>query len=50
MKESPCGVVANELYYDIIGSEFEFQSGYYVHFETNTLGKDMNLLSPSAMG
>ena len=27
--------------YDIV-SEFEFQSHYYVHFQTNTLGKGMN--------
>ena len=31
-------------------SEFELQSCYYVHFQTNTLGKGMNsLVSSSAM-
>ena len=25
---------------------FEFQSHNYIHFQTNTLGKIMNLLSP----
>ena len=31
---------------DIIASEFEFQSHYYVNFQTYTLGKDMNFLIP----
>ena len=31
-------------------SEFELQSRYYVNFQTNTLGKDMNLLILPAMG
>ena len=28
----------------IVVSEFELQSRYYVHFQTNTLGKSMNTL------
>ncbi len=28
----------------IVVSEFELQSGYYVHFRANTLGKGMNPL------
>ena len=36
------GVVANVLDCDIVKSEFELQSRYYVHFLTNTLGKGMN--------
>ena len=37
-------VVANVLDYDIIESEFELQSGHYIHFRTNTLGKGMDFL------
>ena len=36
---SPRGVVTNVLDSDIIESEFEFKSRYYVHFQTNILGK-----------
>ena len=33
---------------NIVSSEFEHQSHYYVHFWTNTLGKGMNsFISPS---
>ena len=32
-----------ELEYDILVSKFELQSGYYVHFRTNTFGKGMDL-------
>ena len=46
----PCGVVANELNRDIVESEFELQSHYYVHFRTYKLRKNMNLLIPRAMG
>ena len=46
----PCDVVANELDCDIVVSEFELKSRYHVYFRTNTLGKDMNPLSPLAMG
>ena len=28
-------------------NEFDFQSWYYVHFRTNTLGKCMNHLTPT---
>ena len=41
------GVVANMLDCDIPGSEFKLQSHYYIHFWTNTLGKDMNLTFPT---
>ena len=40
------GVVANVLDCDIVVSEFELQWRYYVHFQTNILGKDMSLLIP----
>ena len=34
----------------VVVSKFELQSHYYVHFETNTLGKGMNPLILPAMG
>ena len=36
--------------YGLEVNEFELQSHYYIQFQTNTLGKGMNPLSPSAMG
>ena len=36
--------------YEIVVSEFELLSRYYVHFRGNTLGKGMNLLILPAMG
>ena len=44
MNESPCGVVANLPICDIVVSEFELQWRYYVHFQTDTLGKGIGLL------
>ena len=41
-KGDQLGVVAKVLDCDIVRSEFELQSRYYVHFRTNTLGKSMN--------
>ena len=41
VKVMDCGIVV---------SEFLLQSGYYVHFRKNTLGKDMNPLILPAMG
>ena len=42
------------LEWDIVESEFEFQLRYYVHFQTNTIGKSMNTLTtpthPQGMG
>ena len=35
---------------EIVVSEFELNSRYYVHFRTNTQGKDMNLFILPAMG
>ena len=37
--ESLCDIVAYVLDCDIIVSEFELQSCYYIHFWTNTFGK-----------
>ena len=35
---------------EIVESEFELQLRYYVHFQTNTLGKGMNPLFLPVMG
>ena len=43
---SPYGIVANML---DCGLKFKLLLHYYVHFQTNTLGKGMNPLIPSAM-
>ena len=40
------GVLANILDYDIIISEFELKSRYYVHIRTNLLRKGMNTFIP----
>ena len=48
-ERSSCGVVANVLDCDIVVSEFELQSRYYIPFQTNTLGKDINTLILSAV-
>ena len=40
-------VVANVLDLDIIVSEFEYQSLYYVHFLRSTLRKDIEFTAPS---
>ena len=37
-------VVENVLESDIIVTVFELWLRYYVHFQTNTLGKDINRL------
>ena len=49
-REGSCGVVGNMLDYNIIVSVFKLQLCYYINFCTNTLGKGMNHLIPSAMG
>ena len=43
------GVVANVLDCDIIFTEFELQSSYYVSFRTKTSGKGTNLFIPKEM-
>ena len=37
-------MMAKELDSDIVVSEFELQSRYYIHFWTNALAKSMNSL------
>ena len=44
------GVMVKAMDCGIVVSDFEFQSHYYVHIRTNTLGKGMNHLILSAMG
>ena len=46
---NPCGVVANVLNCDIVVIESELQSCYYVHFQTNTLEKGLNMVIPKAI-
>ena len=41
----PHGVMVKAMDWEIVLNEFELQSWYYVHFQTNTLGKGMNPLS-----
>ena len=44
------GVMVKSMDCEIVVSEFVLQSGYYVHFRVNTLGKGMNPLILPAMG
>ena len=46
----PLGVVTHELDSDIVASEFEHSLPYNVHFWTNNLGKDINLLITQVIG
>ena len=46
----PRGVMVKAMDCEIVESEFELQSHYYVHFQTNTLGKSMNPFILPAMG
>ena len=49
MMGCPRGVIVKKMDCGIIVSEFVLQSRYYVHFQTNTLGKGMNPLILPAM-
>ena len=44
------GVMVKALDCGIVVRKFELQSSYYVHFQTNTLGKGMDPLIPPAIG
>ena len=46
----PRGEMVKVMDCEIVISEFELKSHYYVLFRANTLGKGMNLLIPPAMG
>ena len=48
LDKSQIGVIVYALDYNIIESEFKLQSGYHVHFQTDILGKDINL-TPQTM-
>ena len=41
--------LATVIDFDIVVSEFKFESVYFVHFQSNTLRKYMNPLVPPAM-
>ena len=49
-RECPRGVMVKAMDYEIVVSDFVFQSHYNVHFRTNTLGKGMNPLILPAIG
>ena len=42
----PWGIMANVMDCGLKISEFELQLCYYIHFQSNTLGKGMNPLIP----
>ena len=46
----PRGVMVKAMECEIVVSEFELQSFYYVNFRRNTFEKDMNLLILPAEG
>ena len=50
MGRGPHGVMVKAMDCEIVVSEFEFLSRYYVHFRTNTLGKGMKPLILPALG
>ena len=45
-----CDIIAKMLDCNLKDGEFEFQSHYYVLFQTNTLRKGMNPLISPVMG
>ena len=47
--KSAGGITTKVMDYGRIWSEFDLQSGYYVHFQIITLKKSMNPLIPKAM-
>ena len=49
-RKCPLGVIVKAMDSRIIVSEFELQLRYYIHFQTNTIGKGMNPLIHPAMG
>ena len=50
LRRCPRGVMVKMMDCEIVVSELELQLHYYVHFQTNTLGKGMNPLILPAMG
>ena len=49
-KGYPRGVMVKALDWGIVVREFEFHLRYYVHFQTNTLGKGTKPLILPSMG
>ena len=49
MEEGPHDIMVKVLNYGLKVNEFKLQLHYYIHFQTNTLGRDMNTLIPSAL-
>ena len=47
---NPRGAEVNAVDEDIVVSEFEPQSSYYVHFQSNDLQKNLKFLYPTTMG
>ena len=45
LSNSHYGIVANMPDCDIVVSEFELQSRYYIHFRANTLGRRKTTIS-----
>ena len=46
----PRGVMVEAMVCKIVAREFKLQLRYYVHFQTNTLGKGMNTRYPPSYG
>ena len=49
-RRCPRGVMVKAMDCGIVASEFEFKLRYYVHFQTNTLGKGIKPIILQAMG
>ena len=47
--ENPRAVVVNVLDCNIVVSEFELKSCYYIHFRTNSLKKDKDSITSAIM-
>ena len=50
IRRCPCGVMVKAMVCKIVAHEFVLQSRYYIHFQTNTLGKGMNPHYPPSYG
>ena len=49
LEKSLRGVETNVMNCDIVISEFELKSSYYVHFQTNTFGKYVKTFIPPTL-
>ena len=50
LRGCPRGVMVKTMVCEIVAREFKLRSRYYVHFQTNTLGKGMNPHYPPSYG